>query len=163
LTIYHNPNDSSSVKSLALLEEARTAPFPKTHKGKKKELVPPPLSFAIEIHERSPTAEEFSDLIHMTDAPSFTFFLKQGMSQSFKCHPTNAQSLYDIVQIDPEVMHWPILVDYKSQHVALDRAGLKTMLKRIVHERDGKPKAPQPPVVVRRRPPPPSTAWIDYD
>lgn len=131
-----------------MLEEARTAPYPSS-KNKKKINVNPPLSFDIDLRERSPTAEEFTDLIYLAEAPSYTFFLKQGVSTSFTWHPTNAESLCKMVEKDPTVIRWPIVVNYKARQVAFTQAGVKSVLKALVAERDNKLaklETPQPPI-----------------
>jgi len=100
----------------------------------------------------------------MAESSTYTLFLNGRVSLSAKAHPTGAQSLYEIVQQDPTVMHWPILVNYETQQIALDNAGLKSILKTLVRERDGKPKEPEPPAPpASRRAPPEPEAWIDYD
>jgi arsenate reductase-like glutaredoxin family protein len=154
--ISHNPNVPASVKTLERLEEARTKPYPKQ---KKKAF--PPLPFDIDVQERSPTADEFSELIYMVESAAYTVFLKQAISQSYKAHPTNAQSLYNMVQEDPTMMRWPILVNYQTQEIGIDQEGVKGILNNLVVARDGQPKPPDPPA--SRRTPPESTAWIDYD
>jgi arsenate reductase-like glutaredoxin family protein len=158
LLISHNPNVRSSVKALEHLEAARTQSYPKSTRKR----VFPPLSFDIDIRERSPTAEEFTELIYMAETSTYTLFLDRGISHSFRSHPTNAQGLYDIVQKDLTAMRWPILVNYNTQQIALDHTSLKSVLKTLVHERDGKPKEPEPPAPHWTLPPKPE-AWTDYD
>jgi hypothetical protein len=164
--ISHNPNVPASVNRLQMLEKARTDPYPKLTKKSKKE-PQPPLSFDIDIRERVPTAEEFSEFLYMLQSSTYTIFLKGSRSESYKSHPTGAQSLYDIVQHDPTAMQWPILVNFETQEIALHQAGSRSMLKTLVREREGKgtkPKVPEPPAPrPRSTPPPKPEAWIDYD
>jgi len=161
LTLYHNATVTASVKTLELLEDARTNPYPKRI-NKKKNGASQPLSFDIDVRERSPTPEEFSDLMYMKQSGVYTVFLKEAASRSFKAHPTSAQSLYDMVQENPTVMRWPILVNYKTRQICMDHAAVRSLLKSLVRERDGEPKAPEPPAP-RWTPPPKPEAWIDYD
>ncbi|KIM89836.1 hypothetical protein PILCRDRAFT_812628 [Piloderma croceum F 1598] len=157
LTLFHNPNVPRSVKVLEQLEKARTQPYPKSRK-----IEYPPLSFDLDILERSPTVDEFSELIYLLNTTTYSDFLNQSMSPSYKAHPTNAQSLYDIVQEDPVIMRWPILINYKTQQIGRDPAEVAHVLKRLVVARDGAPDldAAVPP---RRMARPISTAWVDYD
>jgi arsenate reductase-like glutaredoxin family protein len=162
--VSHNPNVPSSVKVLKLLEKARTNLHPVRNLHKK---TVPPLSFDIDIRERSPTAEEFADIIYMLKSSTYTVFLQLAASQSYKTHPTSAQSLFDMVQEDPNLMRWPILVNSETQEVALGQPMMKSMLATLVRKRDkkdanSKPKAPEPPKprwTLPPRPPP----WTDYD
>lgn len=71
-------------------------------------------------------------------------FLKEG-SGSYKSHPTGAESLFSIIEEDPTMMRWPILVNYKTQQLALTQAGVRDILRTLVKERDKKVEAPQPP------------------
>jgi len=103
----------------------------------------------------------------MLKTTSYIEFLNNGTSQSFKAHPTNAQSLYDMVQEDPTIMKWPILVDYATQQIGRDMPEVGDILKTLVVARDKPKKAPARPAAVapphRMAPHPESTAWIDYD
>lgn len=123
-----------SIKILEKLEEAQSGPYPRQ---KNKEY--PPLSFKLEIMDRNPTSEEFTDLIYLMKSSAWSIFLKQAQSISYKAHPTGAQSLSEIVEADPTAMRWPILVNYKTKEYAFDMPGVRKVLTTLVQQRDRKP------------------------
>lgn len=71
----------------------------------------------------------------MTKATSYTFFLKQGAKTSLTWHPTGAESLFKLVEKDPTVMHWPIVIDYNRRQIAFTQAGVRSILQALVKER----------------------------
>jgi hypothetical protein len=101
----------------------------------------------------------------MLGTTSYIEFLAQAASSSYKAHPTNAQSLYDMVQEDPALLRWPILVNYATQEIGRDHDEVRGILKTLVVARDGKPKgAPAAAAPPRRMAPRPEPAtWVDYD
>jgi hypothetical protein len=102
----------------------------------------------------------------MLNTTSFSDFLNQSMPTSYKTHPTSAQSLYDMVQEDPTIMAWPILVNYKTKQIGHDIAAMRNILNQLVVVRDAilKPPADTADVPLRRMArSPASTAWHDFD
>lgn len=145
-----------------MLHDARTKPYPK-HKHKEKGEYPP-LSFDIDVRERVPTPAEYSELLYMTGTTAYTIFLKGTSSTSFKAHPTGPTSLCEVIQSDPDCMRWPIVANFEKQEIAMDAGAVRGILKSLVHDRDGKPKAPEAPTAASRRTPQPKAlAWVDYD
>ncbi|KZP27916.1 hypothetical protein FIBSPDRAFT_1039907 [Athelia psychrophila] len=117
-----------------VLEDALKKPYPKPSKNPKT-IVQPPLSFHLDVRQRIPTTEEFSELVYFTNAPVFTVFLKGTSSTSYKHHPTSATSLRGVLDDDPDAMRWPIVVNYDKQQIALDLSALRTILKTLAEDR----------------------------
>jgi hypothetical protein len=147
------------MKTLEFLQSIQTNPYPnsKTH-------VNPPLEFNLEIHERVPTAEEFSDMIYVLNEPSFMEFV-----DTHKCtaHPTSARALHDLGLKDPSALVWPLLIDRERRKICIGTGvgkgsvSIRRLLQDLVRERDGKspPAAPpSPPPRPEKKP-----EWIDYD
>ncbi|KDQ50782.1 hypothetical protein JAAARDRAFT_74002 [Jaapia argillacea MUCL 33604] len=157
ITFFHDPNVRKSMKLLKSIEEARTEPYPRPTKSRPTKS--PPLTFDIQVEERIPTADEFSDLIHFASTPSYTIFLQDKALASYKTHPTTAKTLHEIVERDPDLLRWPLVVNWETEQLSIaDIPDIKRMLETLVKKRDRVEDVPKEPP-----PPPKPTEWIDYD
>ncbi|KAJ6600403.1 hypothetical protein DFH09DRAFT_595066 [Mycena vulgaris] len=150
LTVFHDPADVTSKTVLAALQAAALQyPKSKEHPSKTRG----PLKLAITVFPRPPDADEFREIAtHLTEV-SFAAFLRKTNHW-----PTSAGALAALVEKDPTLLTWPVVVDWEHRQSSLGGKGYINLLKDIAARRSLvlKPKVEVPP-------PPQPIEWIDYD
>ncbi|KAJ7255103.1 hypothetical protein B0H12DRAFT_1233181 [Mycena haematopus] len=162
LSVFHNPNDSTSVRVLLALQAAimeypprplrPTPSMPTKYHG--------PLKLDVTVHERAPNADEFRLLLPLQSVPSFTAFLTTTAVSKWLT-PTNSQALVDLISEKPDALNWPVVVDWEHGDCLIGGARYRDLLTTVFRRRKramGKSESASPPPTA-----PPPAEWIDYD
>ncbi|KAJ7186412.1 hypothetical protein C8R46DRAFT_1206422 [Mycena filopes] len=159
LTVFHNPADKTSTEAKESILEA-TENYPRLSAKYSKKKTPQPLKLEVVVHERAPTADEFRLICVLLPEPSFTMFVPPQLRPELRNSPTSAKALAELVTTQPELLWWPVVVDWAHDEVSIG-GGYSTMLERARARRREVLEPEKPP---ERYPyVPPSTEWIDYD
>ncbi|KAJ7774162.1 hypothetical protein DFH07DRAFT_121061 [Mycena maculata] len=159
LTVFHDPKNEVSCRVLRALDAARLQ-YPKPNKY--TTVVGGPLKMELVVHERAPSAEEFRDILYMHESVSFGTFL--GLEHRMRHTPTSARALVDLVAEHPELLQWPVVVDWEHAQSSLGSTGHIQLLKSVLRRRVAvvRPESLLEPAPKPERQPPPEE-WIDYD
>ncbi|KAJ6600402.1 hypothetical protein DFH09DRAFT_1302881 [Mycena vulgaris] len=116
LTVFHNPADATSTGVLAALNDAAVL-YPR-QPGLRNACGP--LSLDITVVSCPPNADEFREIAtHISDAPgartSFAAFLRPTTNH----WPTSAGALAALVEKDPTLLTWPVVVDWERRQSSL--------------------------------------------
>ncbi|KAJ6542917.1 hypothetical protein B0H19DRAFT_1311024 [Mycena capillaripes] len=160
-TVFHNPDDSSSRHVLRVLQAA-ILEYPKPPRNPDAPRAfyqyRGPLNLTLNVLERLPTVDEFHLLLPLRPLPSFMSFLN---TTALRETPMNAQALVDILTHRPEVLDWPVVVDWEHGESALGKKGYLQLLKAVSRRRAKVLRSPpahaEPPAAS------PPAEWIDYD
>lgn len=72
----------------------------------------PPLELDLKVEERTPTEEEFRELLPLADPPQPATFLLDTKTGGASTHPTSSKDLHELANNDPSVLNWPIFVNW---------------------------------------------------
>ncbi|KAJ7028100.1 hypothetical protein C8F04DRAFT_1266311 [Mycena alexandri] len=163
LNVFHNPADPTSMRTTEAIQAAvHMYPGPpKNPKFVTKFKVRGALKLEVIVHERAPTAEEFRLILFLLPDPTYTSFIKPDALNDLRAVPTSSKALVQLIERQPELMLWPIVVDWEHDQASLGRK-YKSLLDNAADRRAkvltlDKPVEPERPEV------PPATEWIDYD
>ncbi|KAI6023218.1 hypothetical protein PISMIDRAFT_685600 [Pisolithus microcarpus 441] len=144
ISIFHNPSSPASVRALAMLRSALSAPYPPDKRDA------PPLQFNLEIVERTPpTADQIKTIVSYlqpkgpsSETPQYSAFLSAHPSApGLSDQPQTAAAMSDLVTKNPEAFKWPLVVDWNGGRASVgDVDGVKTILEALRQRRDGEVK-----------------------
>ncbi|OBZ68805.1 hypothetical protein A0H81_11199 [Grifola frondosa] len=134
LTIYHNPQNRVSRGILESITEVRDSPL----KVGRDTLRPP--KFEMIVHERVPTMEELSEIVLVSDPLDVKKFIHPNAVRTLSSSetPTNVRSLHALITRRPELVRWPITINWETAHVAVGRGTLSPLLGKLkrMHQQD---------------------------
>ncbi|KAJ3893478.1 thioredoxin-like protein [Lentinula edodes] len=134
VTIFHHPSSPSSQKALNMLRSAVSGPYPPTKSTS------PPLDFKLEVVEAPPTPDQLKTIMsYVSPNSTLSVFLSAHPSTpSGSEAPQSASAIHNIAANDPNVMKWPIVVDWTKGRVSIgDVAGVQSILETLRKQRDG--------------------------
>ncbi|KAK7035627.1 hypothetical protein R3P38DRAFT_602521 [Favolaschia claudopus] len=137
LTFFHNPDNPLSVSALKALEEAKDffPPFGKLEKPEQNHFTKfhGPLKLDITVKERPPTSEEFSRILRiLTDrlgAKTLHTFTHPSVLATLREHPTNIPMLAQLVSRTPEILRWPVIIDWYGKKCSLGGEDYKVFMR----------------------------------
>ncbi|KAI6164013.1 thioredoxin-like protein [Pisolithus thermaeus] len=142
ISIFHNPSSPASVRALAMLRSALSAPYPPDKQGA------PPLQFNLEIVERAPpTPDQIKTIVSYlqpkgSENPQYSAFPSAHPSApELSEQPQTAAATANLVARNPEALKWPLVVDWHGGRASVgDVDGVKTILEALRQRRDGEVK-----------------------
>ncbi|KAJ7749623.1 hypothetical protein B0H16DRAFT_1724893 [Mycena metata] len=165
LHVFHNPADPTSVDTTERIQAAvHMFPRPPTKapKFQSKNAIRGPLKLDVIVHERAPTAEEFRLILFLHEsATGFSSFVNPKAVDKLRAYPTNAEALAKLVERQPDLLIWPVVVDWEHDQVSV---GIQcTPVLKKAAERRRKVLQPDEPVEPER-PDPQAKEWMNlYD
>ncbi|KAJ4490477.1 thioredoxin-like protein [Lentinula aciculospora] len=137
VTIFHHPSSPPSQKALNILRSAVSGPYPPT------KVTSAPLDFKLEVVEAPPTADQLKAIMSFVspeqNASAASVFLSAHPSTPSGSEvPQSVSAIHDIGIKNPNVLKWPIVVDWKAGRVSIgDVEGVKSILEILRKQRDG--------------------------
>ncbi|KAJ7163948.1 hypothetical protein C8R43DRAFT_258803 [Mycena crocata] len=161
LTFFHHAANDLSVQLLKVFRDAqlcfpsRDSPYGFRYRG--------PLKLELDVKEENPSVDDFRNMLPMTADMSFRSF----MDQDKRRHAvTNPQALAELVEKDPTMLAWPIIVDWDHEQLCIGGVNFRTILNQTLQRRSAviRPAKPEPkPEPEPRWIPPPEDPWKEYD
>ncbi|KAK7029944.1 hypothetical protein R3P38DRAFT_2932547 [Favolaschia claudopus] len=133
-TFFHHPDIPLSVRTLKKITclekpEENTLYLPWRR----------PIKIKVVVKKRSPTVEEFTRILPMlydhpgpVGAPTIHAFVNPMPG----LHPTNISMLFDLASRNPELLRWPIFVNWELNLCSIGGMGYKNLLKPAVVRRE---------------------------
>ncbi|KAJ3746307.1 thioredoxin-like protein [Lentinula detonsa] len=137
VTIFHHPSSPPSQKALEMLKSAVSGPYPPT------KATTLPLDFRLEVVEAPPTPDQLTTIMsyvspERTASTASIFLSSHPSTPSGSEAPQTASAIHDIGAKNPNVMKWPIVVDWTAGKASIgDIEGVKSMLETLRKQRDG--------------------------
>lgn len=144
ISIFHNPSSPPSNRALAILQSALSSPYPP---GKSSA---PPLRFNLEVIENTPpTADQVKTILSYlpsvgdsSDPHHIARLLSSHPSTpALPDRPHNAEALVRLASRNPNVIQWPIVVDWDGGRASVGGVeGVSAILEALRQKRDGEVK-----------------------
>lgn len=142
ISIFHNPSSPASVRALALLRSALSAPYPPEKQDA------PPLQFNLEVVERTPpTPDQIKTIMSYLEpkgsenGPYSAFLSAHPSAPGLSEQPQTAAAMSNLVSRHPEALKWPLVVDWHGGKASVgDVDGVKNILEALRKRRDGEVK-----------------------
>ncbi|KAJ6600406.1 hypothetical protein DFH09DRAFT_1128209 [Mycena vulgaris] len=131
----HNPADTTSTRILATLNDA-ILEYPPLRKSTPR--YPPrqlraPLKLTLNVIARAPTAAEFCAILAHSPGFSIASFVRTTQTKDW---PTNVDALVALVEKDPTLLAWPVIVDWKYGESSIGGKGCIKLLDAALHRRN---------------------------
>ncbi|KAI6143214.1 hypothetical protein BKA82DRAFT_4183867 [Pisolithus tinctorius] len=132
ISIFHNPSSPASVRALALLRSALSAPYPPEKQGAQ------PLQFNLEVVERTPPTPDQIKTIMSYLEPKGS---ENGPYSAFLSAHPSALGFQNSHRRRLRSLKWPLVVDWHGGKASVgDVDGVKNMLEALRKRRDGEVK-----------------------
>ncbi|PFH46916.1 hypothetical protein AMATHDRAFT_68807 [Amanita thiersii Skay4041] len=146
ISIFHNPSSPPSTQSLALLRSALSGPYPPNTPGSTQ-----PLTFSLSVVEAPPTADQLRTIMAYLSSASgsgssslaaaSTLFSAHPSAPALTERPTDAETIVELAQANPNVVRWPIVVDWSGGRASVgDVEGVRRILEALRKARDSEGK-----------------------
>ncbi|KAI6024384.1 hypothetical protein EDC04DRAFT_2724527 [Pisolithus marmoratus] len=139
ISIFHNPSSPTSVRALAMLRSALSAPYPPDKQDA------PPLQFNLEVVERTPpTPDQIKTIMSYLgtksseNTPYSAFLSAHPSAPGLSEQPQTAAAISNLAARTPEALKWPLVVDWHGGRASVgDVDGVKSILEGLRQRRDG--------------------------
>ncbi|KAG7442058.1 uncharacterized protein BT62DRAFT_1010844 [Guyanagaster necrorhizus] len=136
VSIFHNPASLSSLKTLELLQEAVSGPYPPDTASN------PPLYFNLDVVEGPPNRDQLETISSYVKTsgqqPASSIFLSAHPSSPYDGdQPLTFGGVAQAASHNPNALKWPIVVDWFGGKASVgDIEGVKKILEDLRKERD---------------------------